>query len=251
MSLEPWIYGPFELIKHAEEHQQVNGDFDKRMALVSYDNAIEVSINTYLRLHPTQRDGAIYKKEDVAKWLTNYYTMLDFFFDKFVEVLGEAPSVSKQSFIHYHSLRNNLYHEGRNFQPTERDIQGIREAALYVFSTLFNVNGEQLLKNSSTIHGSITKKIIFRGEGSDINKVHLKVGAVIFRTKYRGGSYLRISLYNEDETLLAKLRSSLILPSQTAIHTETYTDVTNIKVEGVYLLKVNVSSGTWEIEIKQ
>ena len=48
MELEPWIYGPSELIKHAEEHLQVNGDFDKRMALVSYDNVIEVSIDTYL-----------------------------------------------------------------------------------------------------------------------------------------------------------------------------------------------------------
>ncbi len=45
-TLEPWIYGVLELVKHADEHHEANGEFDRRMALVGYDNSIEVSINT-------------------------------------------------------------------------------------------------------------------------------------------------------------------------------------------------------------
>ncbi len=57
ISLDPWIYGPIELIQHAEGHLKANGDFDKRMALISYDNAIELTITTFLQLHPSQRNG--------------------------------------------------------------------------------------------------------------------------------------------------------------------------------------------------
>jgi hypothetical protein len=40
--LKPWAAGPFELIRHADGHLKAGSDFDKRMALISYDNAIEV-----------------------------------------------------------------------------------------------------------------------------------------------------------------------------------------------------------------
>lgn len=51
----PWALGPFELIQHAEGHFQQNGDFDRRIALIGFDNAIEVSIETFLTLPPAIR----------------------------------------------------------------------------------------------------------------------------------------------------------------------------------------------------
>ena len=38
-TLKPWVRGPFELIRHAEGHLKAGTDFDKRMALISFDNA--------------------------------------------------------------------------------------------------------------------------------------------------------------------------------------------------------------------
>jgi hypothetical protein len=51
-NLPPWADGPFELIVHAEMHLRKGEDFDRRIALISFDNSIEVSITTYLTLHP-------------------------------------------------------------------------------------------------------------------------------------------------------------------------------------------------------
>ena len=65
--LRPWAQGPFELIVHAEIHRRDGGDFDRRMALISFDNSIEISITTYLTLNPIQRKGALYKREDIDK----------------------------------------------------------------------------------------------------------------------------------------------------------------------------------------
>ena len=66
-ALKPWTYGPFELILHAEMHRLNGEDFDRRIALISFDNSIEVSITTFLTLNPIQRGGKEYKKEDTRK----------------------------------------------------------------------------------------------------------------------------------------------------------------------------------------
>lgn len=54
-SMAPWATGTFELLVHAEGHLRGGEDFDRRIALISFDNAIEVAITTYLTLHPIQR----------------------------------------------------------------------------------------------------------------------------------------------------------------------------------------------------
>ena len=41
--LKPWTYGPFEILLHAELHYRVGEDFDRRIAMVGFDNAIEVA----------------------------------------------------------------------------------------------------------------------------------------------------------------------------------------------------------------
>jgi hypothetical protein len=150
--LDPWIYSLLELMKHAEEHWQANGEFDKRIALIGYDNAIEVSISTYLQLHPTQRGGVSYSNEQVKKWLANYHSLLDFFFDEFIKTLGQKPPIAKKNVIYYHNLRNDLYHEGKSLVPTERDIKDACKAAVYIFSTLFKVEGEELIQILPPLH---------------------------------------------------------------------------------------------------
>ena len=42
--LEPWKKKPFELIFHAEVHYRRGDDYDRRLALISFDNSIEISI---------------------------------------------------------------------------------------------------------------------------------------------------------------------------------------------------------------
>ncbi len=77
--LKPWVARPFELIFHAEIHYLRGSDYDRRLALISFDNSIEVFISTHLSLHPIQRGNKQYSKEDVEEWMKNYHTKLDFF----------------------------------------------------------------------------------------------------------------------------------------------------------------------------
>lgn len=137
-TLPPWALGPFEIILHAEMHYRNGEDFDRRVSIVGFDNAIEVAIHTYLNLHPIQRQNRRYSKADVEKWLDNFHTQIEFF-ESEVQNRGVAMVCDKAKFIWYHEVRNGQYHIGGATIPQARELDAIREAALWVFSVLFDV----------------------------------------------------------------------------------------------------------------
>ncbi|HIK14286.1 MAG TPA: type I restriction endonuclease subunit R [Leptolyngbyaceae cyanobacterium M33_DOE_097] len=149
--LKPWALGPFELIKHANDHLNGNADFDKRMALVGFDNAIESSIITFLTLNPLQRNGRQFQKVDVDQWLRSFHSKIEFFEHYVVSLLAQPMLVERDEIIFYHQLRNELYHNGNGFVPAEAHLDGIRTASLWIFSTLFNANAKELLTQDKTI----------------------------------------------------------------------------------------------------
>ena len=137
-ALKPWERGPFELIVHAEAHFRGGRDFDRRMAIISYDNSIEVSIHTYLDLHPIQRLNREYKTDQIRIWLENYHSKIDFFIEE-VSSRGLSLVCDKAEFVWYHKVRNGQYHTGDPTIPQGEDVEGIREAALWVFGVLFEI----------------------------------------------------------------------------------------------------------------
>jgi hypothetical protein len=145
-NLKPWADGPFELILHAELHLQSRNDFDRRIALISFDNAIEVAITTYLTLDPIQRQNKTYPRADVDKWLNNYHSKLDFLFDEIAK-RGLSITCDKGEIVWCHKVRNDQYHGGGPTVPRERELRDIRKTALEIFSILFDVSDvENLLK---------------------------------------------------------------------------------------------------------
>lgn len=147
-TLTPWSYGPFELLLHAEMHLRNGDDFDRRIAMISFDNAIEVAVTTYLSLHPLQRQNRTYNNQDVEQWLQNYHTRLDFL-EAEVTARGLAMPCSRADIVWYHDVRNGQYHGKGASIPQARDCTGIRNAALWIFSTLFDVSDlENLLEEN-------------------------------------------------------------------------------------------------------
>ncbi len=144
VELKPWAYGPFELIGHAEEHLKSGSDFDKRIALIGYDNAIEVSITTFLNLHPKQRHGKTYPREKVDQWLANYHSKLDFL-ENYLKNDNESTDISIDEIIYIHNLRNELYHSGTGMVPEERSLSKARTTAKLVFSIFFNCEADSLI----------------------------------------------------------------------------------------------------------
>lgn len=142
-----WARGPYELIEHAEGHFNHKNDTDRRIALVGFDNAIEVAITTYLQLNPKLRAGKTFPRKDVDGWLQNYHTKIAFL-EQFVEDQKFPLQSSITEIIWYHSLRNELYHSGNGMVPEKHCIEGLRLAALEVFKCLYEVDVDPLLKNA-------------------------------------------------------------------------------------------------------
>lgn len=137
-SLPPWANGPFELLVHAEGHLRAGEDFDRRIALISFDNAIEVAITTYLTLNPIQRGNRHYKNTDVEKWLNNYPSKLDFLGAELV-ARKLTWEVDRSHILWAHDHRNEQYHGGMKGTPEKNVLSIMRKASLWVFSLLFEV----------------------------------------------------------------------------------------------------------------
>ncbi len=139
MGLRHWAHGPFELLCHAEGHLRSGEDFDRRIALISFDNSVEVSVTTYLTLHPMLRGGRPYPRASVEAWLANYHKKLDFLEDE-IKARGVSWQVSREDIVWAHDHRNEQYHGGSNGTPEKRVLAVIREASLWVFGLLFDVS---------------------------------------------------------------------------------------------------------------
>ena len=147
--MKPWTKAAFDLLEHAELHRIDGGDFDRRTALIAYDNAIEISIATYLSLHPSQREGLELSKADTDKWLLSYLTKLEFLEYYVSAILQERMAIGRDEILYFHRIRNDLYHGSRAHVPSLHDVKGIRAAALWVFTILFKIDPEQLLTQRS------------------------------------------------------------------------------------------------------
>jgi hypothetical protein len=146
--LPPWTYGPFELLVNAETHLRAGEDFDRRLALISFDNAVEVAITTFLTLHPIQRNGKMYRNDDVEKWLANYHSRLDFL-DTELKALGQEWTVERSYIVWAHSQRNEQYHAGNQGVPDKRCLGIAKQAALWVFGMLFGVSDAEAELNAA------------------------------------------------------------------------------------------------------
>lgn len=131
--------GPFELIRHANDHLHDAGDTDRRMALIGFDNAIEVCIDAFIRLHPRLRDGYEIPRKQAAAVARTYHTKIEFL-DKYIQDKGYSVDLPVEEIVWFHQLRNELYHHGNGLVPELHILHASRDAALRVFQTLFGVD---------------------------------------------------------------------------------------------------------------
>jgi hypothetical protein len=136
--LKGWEDSTFDLILHAETCYRKGSDFDRRIALILFDNSIETAIITHLNLHPDQRKNVIYTRADVDIWSKTFHSKLDFLFNKFITDNGCVVSFERADLIHCHDIRNGQYHGGTATIPRARDLDDARSSALEIFAILFD-----------------------------------------------------------------------------------------------------------------
>jgi len=135
-----WASGAIELLKHAVGHINLNTAFDKRIAFISTDNAVEIMVKIYLSL-PKQffGDERPSKKEidDCNNSFTNYLSLLVKCADK--KLIGFDPG----DIEHYHRIRNTLYHDGTGLSVDQEYLNAYFVLAKLLLKRLFNVDFQE------------------------------------------------------------------------------------------------------------
>lgn len=162
LAAKPWARKAFELLFHAESHFRGGTDYDKRLALISFDNSIEVSISIYLALNPIQRGNREYKKDDVRTWLHNYHSKLDFFSEE-VGRRGLPEHRGKAQIVWLHEQRNELYHGSTGGVPEIQTLEDIRGTAFWIFSVLFDIVDVES-QISSALEATETSESVIPGD---------------------------------------------------------------------------------------
>lgn len=130
----PWTEGPKELMQHAVDHLAIGGDFDRRIALISIDNAVELMITTYLGLPKRSRGSAGPSRKELEASFNSFPSLLDL-----MEKYGEdcLTGVSLDEIEWYHRLRNQLYHSGNGITVELAKVQIYFSLAKILFENLF------------------------------------------------------------------------------------------------------------------
>jgi len=135
----PWASGPGEILRHGISLLKNDSDINRRLAMISIDNAVELMIKTYLGL-PFRITGLRIPRKEFQNISESFPQLLDalekYASDKIIGInLGEIEW--------YHRLRNELYHQGNGLTVEKDKINVYAELANLLFENLF---GEKLIE---------------------------------------------------------------------------------------------------------
>lgn len=209
MKEQPWIEGPFELLKHGLEHMNNDNDFDYRIAMISVDNSVELMIKTYLGL-PKRISGfsdlSRSKFDELSKTFPGLLDGIETYApDKLVGIdLGTIEW--------YHRIRNQLYHEGNGITIPKGHVEGYAAMAKILFSNLFDIKIEE--KTEEPLFFSIVGDFFLTWSMFEKELLLL-------------GQRKRIMVFHMGESMPIK-KQILMLESQGVISKQLVTEIDNI-----------------------
>ena len=130
-----WATGPGEILRHGVSLLNDDIDSNRRLALISIDNAVELMLQTYITL-PERVTGLELTRKTREEICKNFPSLLDGIekhaSDKIIGLeLGEIEW--------FHRLRNNLYHQGNGLTVVRTQVELYAEIAQKLFESLFGI----------------------------------------------------------------------------------------------------------------
>jgi hypothetical protein len=106
---KPWTDGSKELLTHALDHLAGKSDFDRRVAFISIDNAVELIIKTFLGLPKRIKKCSGPNKKELDEAENSFPELLNIL-EKFNK--DKIVGIKLEDIEWYHRIRNQLYHSG-------------------------------------------------------------------------------------------------------------------------------------------
>lgn len=137
----PWASGPGEILRHGLSLLEHDTDTNRRLAMISIDNAVELMIKTYLGL-PKRITGLFIPRKEYQDMAESFPVLLDGLEKHAPEKLD---GIDLGTIEWYHRLRNELYHQGNGLTVERDKVEIYAELANLLFKNLF---GEKLVPHA-------------------------------------------------------------------------------------------------------
>jgi hypothetical protein len=131
----PWASGPGEILRHGLALLKEDTDANRRLGMIAIDNAVELTIKTYLGL-PKRVTGNGISRKDFQEISENFPAMLDAL-EK--HATGKLTGIDLGEVEWYHRLRNQLYHQGNGLTVERTKVEIYAQLANTLFENLFGV----------------------------------------------------------------------------------------------------------------
>ncbi len=131
-----WASGAVELLKHADSHINLDSAFDRRIAFISVDNAVETMVRTFLSL-PKTKSGIHVGKKLLDDAGNSFPALLELFWN---HVGSRLAGIDQADIEHYHRIRNTLYHNGTGLSVDEQYLLAYRQIAAILLKELYGVS---------------------------------------------------------------------------------------------------------------
>jgi len=129
----PWASGPGEILRHGLELLRIDSDRNRRLAIISVDNSVELMMKTFLGL-PKRINGLSITRKDYDECSESFPRLLDAL-EK--HAADKLIGIDLGSVEWYHRLRNQLYHEGNGLTVERDKVTVYSELAKVLFKNLF------------------------------------------------------------------------------------------------------------------
>lgn len=131
--VQPWASGPGEILRHGLELLSKDSDTNRRLAMISIDNAVELMVKTYLGL-PRRITGLSITRKELQEIGESFPALLDAL-EKYAP--ERLDGVDLGTIEWYHRLRNELYHQGNGLTVERDKVEIYAELANVLFKNLF------------------------------------------------------------------------------------------------------------------
>ena len=132
---DTWASGALELLRHADSHLELVSAFDKRIAFISIDNAVETCVRTFLSL-PASKSSIKVSRSDLEAASNSFPRLVEMLF---AHAGGHLQGLDPADIEHYHRIRNTLYHEGTGLSVDDQYLAAYRSIAAVLLKSLFGV----------------------------------------------------------------------------------------------------------------
>lgn len=134
----PWVSGPSEILEHGILLLKKASDKNRRLAMIAIDNAVELTIKTYLGL-PHRVTGVKLSKKDFMEISETFPRLLDAL-EKHAS--DKLRGIDLGEIEWFHRVRNELYHQGNGLTVVRDRVVTYSELARLLFKNLFGFDVE-------------------------------------------------------------------------------------------------------------